>query len=60
MKRDRYMSMRLNREERQQIEEVAGLWGCRATEVFRLCFRIVLLGEKPELVAGNRLNQEAQ
>ena len=52
--------MRLNREERQQIEETARLWGCRVTEVLRLCFRMVRLGEKPELAAGNRLNREAQ
>jgi len=52
MKRDQFMSMRLNREERRQIEEVARLWGCRVTEVLRLCFRMVLLGENPELAAG--------
>jgi hypothetical protein len=40
------MTMRLNPEERRQIEEVARLWGCRVTEVLRLCFRMVMLGEK--------------
>jgi hypothetical protein len=58
MKREQYMTMRLNQEERRQIEETARLWGCRVTEVLRLCFRMVRLGEKPELAARNRLNQE--
>ena len=43
------MSMRLNREERRQIEEVARLWGCRGSEVLRFCFRMVLLGKKAEM-----------
>ena len=60
MKRERYMTMRMNPEERRQIEEVARLWGCRVTEVLRLCFRMVMLGEKRELAAGNRLSQEGQ
>jgi hypothetical protein len=59
-KRDRYLTMRINDEERRQLEETARLWGCRVTEVLRLCFRFVRLGEKPELAAGNRLDQESQ
>jgi hypothetical protein len=52
----------MNTEERRQIEETARLWGCRVTEVLRLCFRMVRLGEKPELAAAaeNRLNQQSQ
>lgn len=49
-KRDRYLTMRLNAEERQQIEGVANIWGVRVTEVLRLCFRMIILGERPELV----------
>jgi hypothetical protein len=54
------MTIRLTREERRLIEEVAGLWGVRATEILRLSFKMLLLGEKAELTdsAGNRLNQE--
>jgi hypothetical protein len=55
MKRTRYFTMRLNQAERRQIEEVADLWGCRVTEVFRLCFRMVLLGEKHELAEEGRV-----
>jgi hypothetical protein len=54
-KRDRYLTMRLNQEERHQLEKVAAVWGCRVTEVLRLSFRMVFL--KPELaedVLGQR------
>jgi len=55
MKRTRYFTMRLNQAERRQVQELADLWGCRVTEVFRLCFRMVMLGEKPELAEEGRV-----
>jgi len=54
MKRTRFYTMRLNEVERQEVAALADLWGCRVTEVFRLCFRMIMLGEKPKLAEESR------
>jgi hypothetical protein len=60
MARHKFINVRLNEDEREQLLQMAKAWGVRRSEVLRFAFRAFLLGsQKRNLDTGKAASKQA-